>query len=355
MRAGAQRRVRRPGAGRRRFQRASRAGQARRPAARRRLNVSRTFGPALSATRVSRYLAPLASATRLAIAVMISREPNKMEITLAVLKAERSERLTDLYRRLPSSYCAASPEPKNFSKVLLLTATPTNRPPMTKQTKATIAMSPALLSRRVSVISVSSGEGRCCVVADGQPGADRPSAKVVLRNRWTAVAGIVATVPALGFGVFAAVAVDFGGVNGDVPDRWIGASVMVTFASFFWHVAVRPSVVVEPWGLLVRNPVVLHRLPWTAITAVDMRPDGLITISTTARSVVPFTFSGSVLSAVVGAPGARKALHAIEQARGLARDVERPKEATRRFSIKMGPLLVGYAVVGAFALAAQHL
>lgn len=86
-----------------------------------------------------------------------------------------------------------------------------------------------------------------------------------------------------------------------------------------------------------------------------MRPDGLITITTTARSVVSFTFSGSVLSAIAGAPGARKALRAIEHAQELAWNVKELREPTRRFSIRVGPLLVGYAAVGALALAAQHL
>jgi len=91
---------------------------------------------------------------------------------------------------------------------------------------------------------------------------------VVLRNRWAAAVGLVATAAALGFGVFAAVSADVGGVTEGVFAHWFGASVMVSFASFFWHVTVRPSVVVRPWGLLVRNPVVLHRLPRAAITAV---------------------------------------------------------------------------------------
>lgn len=195
----------------------------------------------------------------------------------------------------------------------------------------------------------------CVSGVHGRRAAGSASQKVVLRNRWTAVAGLVLTAAALGFGVVLAVSADVGGVTDGVFARWFGASVMVSFASFFWHVTVRPSVVVRPWGLLVRNPVVLHRLPWAAITAVAMQPNGLIVISTTNRSVVPFTFSGSVLSAVVGAPSARRALRAIERARGLARDVEGPGEATRRFSIAIGPLLVGYAVVGALALAARGL
>lgn len=185
-------------------------------------------------------------------------------------------------------------------------------------------------------------------------GADGRREKLVLRTRWTAAAGIVATAVGLGSAVFAAVTVDLSEVKSDAFDRWIGASIMATLPSVIWHVTVRPSIAVEPWGLLVRNPVVLHRMPWAAITAVDMRPDGLITISTATRSVVPFTFSGSLLSAVAGAPSSRKALRAIEQARGLVTNTERPREATRRFSVEIGPLLGGYAIAGALALAAQH-
>lgn len=98
-------------------------------------------------------------------------------------------------------------------------------------------------------------EGRCYVVADWQRGSTRPAEKAVLRNRWTAAAGLASTVAAVGFGVFLAVAVDFGdGVNSDVLDRSFGASVMLTFATFLWHLAVRPSVVVERGGCSCATP-----------------------------------------------------------------------------------------------------
>lgn len=58
-----------------------------------------------------------------------------------------------------------------------------------------------------------------------------------------------------------------------------------------------------------RHPVVLLRLPWAAVSAVGMGPDGLITISTAMRSVVPSP--------------ARRARPSAGDARDLLRDTGR--------------------------------
>lgn len=177
--------------------------------------------------------------------------------------------------------------------------------------------------------------------------ATRPSR--VLRNRWTASFGALAVLGVAAMAVFAAVDRGVNGINEAVPTRWFGSAVVLTVASFIWHVGIRPSIVVEPWGLRVRNPVFVHRLPWEAITGCGVSPSGAMTISTVTGTVHPFTYAGSLAAALGGAHSARSALRVIEDARSTHEPGADPGMPSTRFSLVVAPLLVAWLLAGAVA------
>jgi hypothetical protein len=171
----------------------------------------------------------------------------------------------------------------------------------------------------------------------------------VLRNRWAAGFGTAATLAGVAAAVFITGDRGVNGVNDAVSSRWLGSVIVLTFASFFWHVSVRPSIVVESWGLLVRNPVFVHRLPWDAITRVRVSGWGAMRVSTTSGPVYPFTFSRSLLAAVSGAHSANSALRIIEEAERASRPDTDLGVRRTRFSIVIVPLLIAWLLVGALA------
>jgi hypothetical protein len=127
--------------------------------------------------------------------------------------------------------------------------------------------------------------------------------------------GALAVLGVAAMALFLAVDRGANGINEAVSARWLNSAAELTVASFIWHVTIRPSIVVEPWGLRVRNPFFIHQLPWEAITGCGVSPSGAMTIATTTGTVNPFTYAGSVAAALGGARSARSALRVIEEAR----------------------------------------
>ncbi|MFC8191915.1 hypothetical protein ACFUMH_09665 [Cellulomonas sp. NPDC057328] len=172
-----------------------------------------------------------------------------------------------------------------------------------------------------------------------------------LQSRWTATLGAVCCGAGVALAAFAALAKDSGdGVNEAPLARWVGATVVLALTTFVWHVTLRPAVLVVPEGLLVRQIATAHQLPWGCIERVELTLAGAVVLHTTAGEIVPFTYSGSLLSALSGAPGARRALQAIEESRSARRSTSGVRRTCSwRVSVDIRPLIVGSAVAGALA------
>jgi Bacterial PH domain len=140
-----------------------------------------------------------------------------------------------------------------------------------------------------------------------------------------------------------------GGVSESFVDRWVGAGMLVTTAWVVWHAVARPAVVLGADGLSVRNPVLTYDVPWPAVEECEVDGSGCLSVRTPAGEITAFTYSGSVIAGLFGAPSAIAACDEVERWRAGRPSLKGLPEAgvRRRLSLSLWPLIAGWGLAAA--------